>query len=77
MSSAAHKLAVGVVRHCAEKLEPYIQRLLTSIMLEGRAAEIGLHADYHDIIHELYQCAPEMLLAVIPNLTQELVVIDG
>lgn len=73
VSSAAHKLAVGVVRHCAEKLEPYIQRLLTSIMLEGRAAEIGLHADYHDIIHELYQCAPEMLLAVIPNLTQELV----
>eukprot|EP00250_Pteridium_aquilinum_P017571 c23690_g1_i1 orf=2-3739(-) len=73
VSSAAHKLAVGVVRHCAEKLEPYVQRLLTSVMLEGRTAEIDLHADYHDIIHEIYQCAPEMLLAVIPNLTQELV----
>ncbi|KAI5081142.1 hypothetical protein GOP47_0004325 [Adiantum capillus-veneris] len=73
VSSAAHKLAVGVVRHCAEKLEPYVQRLLTSVMLEGRKAEIDLRADYHDIILEIYQCAPEMLLAVIPNLTQELV----
>lgn len=73
VSSAAHKLAVGVVQQCAGKLEPYVQRLLTSVMLEGRAAEINLHADYHDIIHEIYQCAPQMLLAVIPNLTQELV----
>ncbi|KAH7279481.1 hypothetical protein KP509_37G021700 [Ceratopteris richardii] len=73
VSSSAHKLAVGVVRQCADKLEPYVQRLLTSIMLEGGKAEIDFRLDYHDIILEIYQCAPDMLLAVIPNLTQELV----
>jgi hypothetical protein len=74
VSSAAHKLAVGVVQQCADKLEPYVQRLLTSVMLEGREAEVDLHEHYHDIIYEIYQCAPQMLLAVIPNFTQELVV---
>lgn len=73
VSAAAHKLAIGVVQQCADILEPYVQQLLTSVMLEGKAAEIDLHVDYHDIIHEIYQWAPQMLLAVIPNLTQELV----
>ena len=43
-------------------------------MLEGGEAEIDLHTYYHDIVYEIYQCAPQMLLAVIPNFTQELVV---
>eukprot|EP01018_Ginkgo_biloba_P018620 Gb_23673 [translate_table: standard] len=72
VSPAAHKLSVSVVQRCAEKLEPFVQRFLTSVMLEGKAAGSDLQEDYHDIIFEIYQCAPQMLLAVIPNLTQEL-----
>ncbi|KAJ7523458.1 hypothetical protein O6H91_18G050900 [Diphasiastrum complanatum] len=72
VSAAAHNLAVAVVQSCAEKLETYIQRLLTSVMLEGKAPDSVLHGDYHDIIYEIYCCAPQMLLAVIPNLSQEI-----
>ncbi|CAM6113881.1 unnamed protein product [Calypogeia fissa] len=73
VSPAAHKLAVAVVERCSDKLEPYVQKFLTSVMLEGKRAESELEEDYHDIIYEIYCCAPQMLLAVIPNLTQELV----
>jgi hypothetical protein len=74
VSLAAHKLAVAVVERCADKLEPYVQKFLTSVMLENKRPESELQEDYHDIIYEIYRCAPQMLLAVIPNLTQELVV---
>ncbi|KAL2634564.1 hypothetical protein R1flu_006043 [Riccia fluitans] len=73
VSPAAHKLAVAVVERCAEKLEPYVQKFLTSVMLEGKGLESELREDYHNIIYEIYRCAPQMLLAVIPNLTRELV----
>jgi len=72
VSPAARKLAISVVQHCAEKLEPFVQRFLTSVMFEGKTARSDLQEDYHEIIFEIYQCAPQMLLAVIPNLTQEL-----
>lgn len=75
VSTAAHKLAVSVVEKCVDKLEPYVQRFLTSVMLEGKSLKSGLHCDCHEIIYEIYCCAPQMLLAVIPNLTQELLVI--
>lgn len=34
----------------------------------------GLKECYHEIIFEIFQCMPHTLLAVIPNLAQELVV---
>ncbi|KAH9325840.1 hypothetical protein KI387_006018, partial [Taxus chinensis] len=70
-SLAAHRLSISVLQRCAEKLEPAIQQFLTSVMLEGKVAGSDLQEDYRDIIFEIYQCAPQMLLAVIPNLTQE------
>lgn len=72
VSPAARRLAISVVQHCAEKLEPFIQRFLTSVMFEGKTTRSDLQEDYHEIIFEIYQCAPQMLLPVIPNLTQEL-----
>lgn len=32
---------------------------------------------YHDIIYEIFQCAPQMLLSVIPSLMHELLVCDS
>ena len=54
VSFVARKLAAGVGQQCVDRLEPYVQRLLTSVMLEGKEAEVDLHAYYHDIVYEIY-----------------------
>jgi hypothetical protein len=41
----------------------------------GKNLKSGLHYDGNEIIYEICCCAPHMFLAVIPNLTQELLVI--
>jgi sister-chromatid-cohesion protein PDS5 len=41
--------------------------------LEGRGLQTGLKNDYHEIIYEIYSCAPQMLLDVLPYLKEELV----
>jgi hypothetical protein len=72
--SASYKLAVCIIQNCAEKLEPYFCGFLTACILDRDAVENELKEFYHEIIFELFQCAPQMLLAVIPNLTHELLV---
>lgn len=73
-SSASYKLAVSIIQNCAEKLEPYVCGFLTTCILDRDAVENELKESYHEIIFELFKCAPQMLLAVIPNLTHELLV---
>jgi len=72
--SAARKLAIAVVEKCADKLEPYVRSFLTSVMVEGKSLDSGLHKDHHEIIYELYDCAPQLLSGVIPYINDELVV---
>lgn len=72
--SASYQLAVSISQHCAEKLEPFVRGFLTTCILDRDAVENELKEFYHEIIFKLFQCAPQMLLAVIPNLTQELLV---
>ncbi|KAL9449811.1 hypothetical protein AB3S75_011691 [Citrus x aurantiifolia] len=71
---AASQLAVSVIRNCAEKLEPFVCGFLTSCFLDRDAVEGDLKEFYHEIILKIFQCSPQMLLAVIPNLIQELLV---
>lgn len=73
--SAARKLAIAVVGKCADKLEPYVRSFLTSVMVEGKSSDSGLHKDHHEIICELYGCAPQLLSGVIPYINDELVVL--
>lgn len=57
----------------ANKLDAIeVQRFLASIMVEG--SDSKLHESYHDLFYELYKCAPEVLLGVVPNLMEELLV---
>ncbi|OVA03847.1 hypothetical protein BVC80_8065g3 [Macleaya cordata] len=70
--SASSRLAVSIIQQSAEKLEPLVHGFLTSCILDRDAVGSELKEFYHDIIFEVFQCAPQMLLAVIPNLTQEL-----
>lgn len=72
--SAARKLAIAVVEKCADKLEPYVRSFLTSVMVEGKSLDSGLHKDHHEIIYELYGCAPQLLAGVIPLINDQLVV---
>lgn len=70
---ASFRLAVSVIQNCAEKLEPSIYELLTSCKLDKDAAGNDLRKSYHEITLKIFQCAPRILLVIIPNLTQELI----
>ncbi|XP_022773243.1 sister chromatid cohesion protein PDS5 homolog A-like isoform X3 [Durio zibethinus] len=71
-TSAASRLAASVIQSCAEKLQPFVCGFLTSCSLDRDALGSELKEFYHEIVLKIFQCAPEMLNAVIPNLTQEL-----
>lgn len=72
--SASSQLAVSVIQTCADKLESFVCGFLTSCILDRDAVGSELKEFYHEIIFKIFKCAPQMLLAVIPNLTQELLV---
>ncbi|CAK9165271.1 unnamed protein product [Ilex paraguariensis] len=71
-SPASSRLAVSVIQNCSEALEPFVCRFLTSCILSRDAVRSELKELYHEIIFEIFRCAPQMLFAVLPNLTQEL-----
>ncbi|KAJ4700670.1 sister chromatid cohesion protein PDS5-like A isoform X1 [Melia azedarach] len=71
-SSAASQLAVSVIQSCAEKLESFVCGFLTSCFLDRDTVESDLKEFYHEIIFKIFQCSPQMLLAIIPVLIQEL-----
>jgi sister chromatid cohesion protein PDS5 len=74
VQGASHKLAVDIIKCCAEKLEPAICIFLSSCIFDKDMLANELKKMHHKIILEVFQCAPEMLLAVIPSLTHELLV---
>lgn len=71
VSSAANQLAIAVFERCAENLEPYVTRFLTTVMAEGKSSAYRWR-DYHEMIYELYRCVPKILLHIIPKLIDEL-----
>ncbi|KAE8694757.1 esterase-like [Hibiscus syriacus] len=73
-TSAASQLAASIIQSCAEKLQPYICGFLTSCSLDRDSVGSELKESYHEIVLKIFQCAPEMLNAIIPSMTQELMV---
>ncbi|PWA56289.1 ARM repeat superfamily protein [Artemisia annua] len=71
-SPASFQLAVSVIDHCSQTLQPLVCRFLNRCILDRDSVNSELKESYHDIIYEIFQCAPQMLIAVVPNLTQEL-----
>ncbi|PWA83208.1 ARM repeat superfamily protein [Artemisia annua] len=71
-SPASFQLAVSVIDHCSQALQPLVCRFLNRCILDRDSVNSELKESYHDIIYEIFQCAPQMLIAVVPNLTQEL-----
>lgn len=73
-TSAADKLASSLIESCTDRLEPLICSFLTSCFVEKDSIQSNLKDSYHEIIFKISLNAPQMLLAVIPKLTQELLV---
>lgn len=72
VSPAARRLGMLVLEQCAITLEPYVYHFIESAKsTEGKLQGV-LHSHYYDIIYDIYQCAPQMLERVIPNMKQEL-----
>lgn len=70
---AARRLAMDVIEHCAVKLEAGIKQFLISSM-SGDNKSVNGQIDYHEVIYDIYRCAPQILLGVVPYLTGELLV---
>ncbi|XP_010227757.1 sister chromatid cohesion protein PDS5 homolog A isoform X2 [Brachypodium distachyon] len=71
ISFSARKLARSVIEHSAGKLEPYIKKFLTSSLAGDNSSSNG-HIDHHEVIFDVYQCAPKVLKVVVPYITGEL-----
>lgn len=73
-TSAADKLASSLIEGCTDTLEPLICSFLTSCFMDKDSIQTSLKDSYHEIIFKISLNAPQILLAVIPNITQELLV---
>ncbi|XP_055832582.1 sister chromatid cohesion protein PDS5 homolog B isoform X3 [Solanum dulcamara] len=71
-SRASHQLAVSVIQTCSEKIEDTVSRFLRSCILNRDAVQSEIKEYYHDIMYEIFQCSPQVLLSVIPSLIHEL-----
>lgn len=73
VSAAARRLAMNVVEQCAEKLEAGIKQYLIS-SISGDNKSLNNEIDYHEVIYDIYCCAPHILSGVVPYLVGELLV---
>ncbi|CAA7013408.1 unnamed protein product [Microthlaspi erraticum] len=71
-TSAANNLASSLIESCTDTLEPLICSFLSSCFMEKDSIQTNLKDSYHEIIFKISLSAPQILLAVIPNLTKEL-----
>ncbi|KAI7731479.1 hypothetical protein M8C21_026903, partial [Ambrosia artemisiifolia] len=68
ISAAARRLGMKVIAQCPGKLEPGIKQFILSSM----SGASNHHIDYHEVIYDVYRCAPQVLKKVVPSLTKEL-----
>ncbi|KAL3850966.1 hypothetical protein ACJIZ3_012848 [Penstemon smallii] len=71
ITMAARRLAMNVIEHCAEKLEPGIKQLVVSSM-SGESSSLKPEINYHNVLYDIYRCSPQILSGVVPYLTGEL-----
>nr|GMD45653.1 sister chromatid cohesion protein PDS5 homolog A isoform X1 [Ipomoea batatas] len=71
VTMAGRRLAVDLIEQCTGKLEPGIKQFLLSSM-SGESRPHDFQIDYHEVIYDIYCCAPQILSGVVPYLTGEL-----
>lgn len=65
---------MNVIEQCSGKLESGIKQFLISSM-SGDNKSSNHQIDYHEVIYDVYRSAPQIVSAVVPYLTGELLVI--
>ncbi|XWS12972.1 hypothetical protein CRYUN_Cryun37aG0135600 [Craigia yunnanensis] len=71
VTPAARRLAMKVIEQCSGKHEAGIKQFLISLM-SGDNQLVNSETDYHEVIYDVYYCAPQILSGVVPYLTGEL-----
>ncbi|XP_074344973.1 sister chromatid cohesion protein PDS5 homolog A isoform X2 [Apium graveolens] len=71
VTKAGRRLAMNVIEQCSGKLEPGIKQFLISSM-SGDNRSLDCQIDYHEVMYDIYRCAPQVLSGVVPYLTGEL-----
>lgn len=73
---ASYQLAASVIKTCAQEdeLNSLVCRFLSSCIYDRDATGCRLKEFYHEIIFQVFQCAPQSLVPVIRSLTEELLV---
>ncbi|GAU33080.1 hypothetical protein TSUD_227390 [Trifolium subterraneum] len=72
---ASYELAKSVIKTCAEvdnELKPLVCKFISSCIHDIDAVDCELKEYYHEIIFEIFQCAPHMLVPIFPGLIKEL-----
>ena len=64
---------MDVIEHCTGNLEPYIKQFLVS-SISGDITRLNNSVDYHEVIYDVYQCAPQILYGIVPYITGVLLV---
>ncbi|GMN36661.1 hypothetical protein TIFTF001_006195 [Ficus carica] len=71
VNTAARRLAFNVIEQCAGKLEAGIKQFLISSMSRDRKS-VKYEIDYHEVIYDVYRCAPLIIAGVAQYLTRKL-----
>ncbi|CAI9279977.1 unnamed protein product [Lactuca saligna] len=71
ITAAARMLAMNVIKQSAGILEPGIKKFILSSM-SGDHSSSNPQIDYHEVIYDIYRCAPQALSKIVPNLKREL-----
>lgn len=64
---------MNVIKQCVGKLEPIIKQFFLSLM-SGDGKPVNSQVQCHEVIYDLYCCAPQILSGVVPYITGELLV---
>ncbi|XP_022142523.1 sister chromatid cohesion protein PDS5 homolog A isoform X2 [Momordica charantia] len=71
VSSAARRLAMNVIQNSAGQLEAAVKQFLVTSMSGDNKPPYNL-IDYHEVIYDIYRCAPQILSGIAPYLIGEL-----
>ncbi|CAH1416312.1 unnamed protein product [Lactuca virosa] len=71
ITSAARTHSMNVIKQSAGILEPGIKKFILSSM-SGDNSSSNPQIDYHEVIYDIYRCAPQTLSKIVPNLKREL-----
>ncbi|KAK3738251.1 hypothetical protein RRG08_039662 [Elysia crispata] len=65
---AAFGMAKDLIKRTSTSIEPYIQTFFNNMLMLGKQADSEVSSHIYELIYELNQVAPSILLAVIPQL---------